>query len=129
MAVFTCSCRRFSDLSRTGQLVLSGTFFRVCWIWAFTLRNSTEFLSTSARQRITSAPKKYSVGGCGRALMQADVASHFRPTRCMTNTSDFEDQIRRYMRASLAVKKDLLENREVVSLIATVGELFINAFR
>lgn len=61
--------------------------------------------------------------------MQADVASHFRPTRCMTNTSDFEDQIRRYMRASLAVKKDLLENREVVSLIATVGELFINAFR
>jgi D-sedoheptulose 7-phosphate isomerase len=47
----------------------------------------------------------------------------------MTNTSDFEDRVRRYMQASLAVKKDLMENREVVSVIIKVGELFINAFR
>lgn len=47
----------------------------------------------------------------------------------MINTSDFEDQVRRYMQASLVVKTDLLENQEVVSVIARVAALFINAFR
>src|SRR5580658_6049034 len=47
----------------------------------------------------------------------------------MTNTSDFEQRVGGSIRASIAVKELLLQKTEIVSLVAKVSELMIDAFR
>jgi D-sedoheptulose 7-phosphate isomerase len=47
----------------------------------------------------------------------------------MTNTSDFEHRVGRSIQASIAVKELLLRNTEIVSIVAKVSELLIDAFR
>jgi D-sedoheptulose 7-phosphate isomerase len=47
----------------------------------------------------------------------------------MTNTSDFELRVGRSIRASIVVKELLLQNTEIVSIVAKVSELLIDAFR
>ena len=47
----------------------------------------------------------------------------------MTNSSDFEQRVRRSIQASIAVKELLLQNAEIVSTVAKVSELLIDAFR
>jgi D-sedoheptulose 7-phosphate isomerase len=47
----------------------------------------------------------------------------------MTNTSDFEQRVGGSIRASIAVKELLLQKTEIVSLVAKVSELLIDAFR
>jgi D-sedoheptulose 7-phosphate isomerase len=45
----------------------------------------------------------------------------------MKNTSNFEQQVSRSIRASIAVKELLLGNQEIVSLLARISELLIDA--
>jgi D-sedoheptulose 7-phosphate isomerase len=47
----------------------------------------------------------------------------------MTNTSDFEQRVGRSIRASIAVKELLLQHGEIVSIIAKISEVLIDAFR
>ena len=47
----------------------------------------------------------------------------------MTNTSDFEQRVGQSIRASIAVKELLLQNGEIVSIIAKASEVLIDAFR
>jgi D-sedoheptulose 7-phosphate isomerase len=47
----------------------------------------------------------------------------------MTNTNDFEQRVSRSIQASIAVKELLLRSPEVVSVVAKVSELLVDAFR
>jgi D-sedoheptulose 7-phosphate isomerase len=47
----------------------------------------------------------------------------------MTNPADFESRVTRSIQASIAVKELLLHDREVVSLVAKVSQLMVEAFR
>src|SRR5271157_3861285 len=47
----------------------------------------------------------------------------------MTNTSDFEQRVGRSIQASIAVKELLLQQMEIISIVAKVSELLIDAFR
>src|SRR5579863_9426693 len=47
----------------------------------------------------------------------------------MTNSSDFEQRVGRSIQASIAVKELLLQNTEIISSVAKVSELLIDAFR
>lgn len=47
----------------------------------------------------------------------------------MTNTADLASRVTRSIRASIAVKDSLVRNTEVVSIIARVSGLLIDAFR
>jgi D-sedoheptulose 7-phosphate isomerase len=47
----------------------------------------------------------------------------------MTNTSDFEQRVGQSIRASIAVKELLLQDGEIISIIAKVSEILIDAFR
>lgn len=47
----------------------------------------------------------------------------------MTNSSDFEQRVGRSIQASIAVKELLLQNVEIVSIVAKVSEILIDAFR
>ena len=47
----------------------------------------------------------------------------------MTNPADFESRVTRSFQASIAVKELLLHDREVVSLVAKVSQLMVEAFR
>lgn len=47
----------------------------------------------------------------------------------MTNTSDFEQRVGESIRASIAVKELLLQDTEIVSIVAKVSDLLIDAFR
>jgi D-sedoheptulose 7-phosphate isomerase len=47
----------------------------------------------------------------------------------MRDTGDFEQRVRRSIQASLAVKELLLRNAEIVSIIAKVSELLVEAIK
>jgi D-sedoheptulose 7-phosphate isomerase len=47
----------------------------------------------------------------------------------MTNTNNFEHRVSRSIQASIAVKELLLRSPEVVSVVAKVSELLVDAFR
>jgi D-sedoheptulose 7-phosphate isomerase len=47
----------------------------------------------------------------------------------MKNTIDFETRVERSIQASIAVKELLLRNAEIVTLVAKVTELLVDAFR
>jgi D-sedoheptulose 7-phosphate isomerase len=47
----------------------------------------------------------------------------------MTDTSDFAERVRRSIEASIAVKQLLLSNTEVVSAMATVSQILIEAIK
>jgi hypothetical protein len=47
----------------------------------------------------------------------------------MTNTGDFEERVRRSIQESIAVKELILRNTEIVSVIAKVSALLVDAFR
>jgi D-sedoheptulose 7-phosphate isomerase len=55
------------------------------------------------------------------------VATRTAGARIMKNTSDFEQQAGRSIRASIAVKELLLGNQEILSLLARISELLIDA--
>ena len=55
------------------------------------------------------------------------MSQHEEPEQgSMKNTSDFEQQVSRSIRASIAVKELLLGNQEIVALLARISELLID---
>ena len=61
--------------------------------------------------------------------MEDMVPSRSLSVPLMTNTADLASRVTRSIRASIAVKDSLVRNTEVVSIIARVSGLLIDAFR